>query len=201
MLAALAAMPAEGAITLLVDTNAKTFTWSGTATSNSFVVAYGGFQNLRLGMGSWNGGTSTENGNGGISTTLNVVSGSSTSLLEGFNPGQFVMASTQDSLYTDLGFVTKTFSSGFPGDETATVSLTITGNGQTYSYASSLANEQAFLESLDGADLYFQSYTGPVPLNLGSAAGEIVVVPEPSSALLALAAPLALLRRRRGTTA
>lgn len=198
ILAALGVMPAHGAITLLVDTNAKTFTWSGTATSDGFVVTDMIPKFIRLGMGTWNGGTVSEHGDGAISATLNTVSGSFTALLPGFNPGQLVMADSQNSLYTDLGSVMKTFNGGFPGDETATVSLTITGDGQTYSYASSLPGEQAFLESLDGTDLYFQDFQGGLgTFNIGSAAGQIVVVPEPSTVLLGLAAPLALLRRRR----
>lgn len=197
-LALLAMMPAHGAMTLTVDTNLKTFVWSGTATSNAIVVMESTFMAIRLGMGDWNGGSTSGTGANSVVATLNTVSGSGVTLMSGFGAGEFVIAGGQNSFYTDLGFIQKFSGGGLPGDGPATVSMTITGDGQSYSYAGFLPNNMAYLESLDGTDLFFQNNQGGLGVvNIGSAAGEIVVIPEPSSALLLLAAPLVILRRKR----
>lgn len=198
VLAMLALLPAQAAVTVTIDTLAKTVAWSGSATSASFVVPHNDITFFRLGTGSWIGGTLvTSSGGGSIEANLGPGSALGLFFSDSFSTGQIVVAGARDSFYTDLGSVTN--SGDVPGGP-ASVSVTISGDGQAYSYAGLVAGAMAYLESLDGTQLYFQDDQGGAGVfNIGGPAGQIVVVPEPSSALLLLAAPfLALRRRRRG---
>lgn len=196
ILAIFAQIPAQAAVTLTVDTLAKTFTWSGTATSDFFSIPELGSKSIRLGTGSWIGGIADDVGEGSLGVGLNPGSGASASLSVGSWAGIPVLAGSQNSIYTDLAIVSNF--SGIP-EGPSTASLTITGNSQTYSYAGLDSGSMSYLESLDGTQLYFQDDQGGMGVfNIGSAAGQVVVVPEPSGALFLLAAPFFLsLRRRR----
>ena len=196
ILAIFAQIPAQAAVTLTIDTLAKTFTWSGTATSDFFSVPESEIKSIRLGTGSWIGGIAGDAGEGSLGVGLNPGSGASASLSAGSWVGIPVLAGSQNSIYTDLAIVNNF--SGIP-EGPSTASLTITGNSQTYSYADLDSGTMSYLESLNGTQLYFQDDQGGMGVfDIGSAAGQVVVVPEPSGALFLLAAPLFLsLRRRR----
>ncbi|QJE99103.1 PEP-CTERM sorting domain-containing protein [Luteolibacter luteus] len=79
----------------------------------------------------------------------------------------------------------------------AAMSWTLTGNGWIQPMSpGSLPEYEAFLPTLDGAPLYL--FQGTNPSNIVSAVmGQVVLVPEPSSALLLLGSSGLLLRRRR----
>lgn len=192
----LALIPAQGAVTLTIDAFAKTLTWSGTATSDSFVIQEDDAFYVRLGIGDWIGGTITGTGSGSLGASLNGVSGPGVFLSSSSFEGEVVVASVRNSIYTDLGSV-QNFG-GF-SEGPATVSMSLTGDGLAYSYANLVGAEADYLESLNGTQLYFQDDQGGQGVfNFGGPAGQIVVIPEVSSALFVLAAPFAFLRRRRG---
>ncbi|MCW1917061.1 hypothetical protein OJ996_25960 [Luteolibacter sp. GHJ8] len=196
LLGILPAVPTQAAVTVTVDTLAQTVTWSGTATSPLLVIAESDYRSIRLGFGDWTGGESaTSSFEQSLNVSLSPQSDWQIYLGESFASGQIVLAHSRDSFYTQLGFLTNTGSfSGGP----LSASLTISGDGVARSYAGLTASSLEFLESLDGTALYFQDdYGGAGIFNLGGPAGQIVVVPETSSILLLLIAPLLTMRRKR----
>lgn len=196
VLAMLALLPAQAAVTVTIDTLAQTVTWSGSATSDTFVVPENDITYFRLGMGSWIGGTLVaSSGGGSIEANLGPGSVSGVFFSDSFSTGQIVVNGARDSFYTDLGTVSNF--GPVPGGP-ASVSVTISGDGQAHSYAGLAAEVVDYLESLNGTQLYFQDDQGGAGVfNIGGPAAQMVVVPEPSSALLLLAAPFLTLRRRR----
>lgn len=187
----LSQIPAQAAVTLTIDTQAQTLTWSGTATTGSFVVPAFSDKPIRLGTGTWTGGFTVSDGDGSLGSNLTSGSVSGLSFFPQYD-GIPVVHDVQSSIYTNLGIVSNM--SEFP----VSVSLAIAGDDQGYSYAGSPAQIISYLESLDGTLLYFQDHQGGSNIvNMGSAVGQIVVVPEPSAALFLLAAPLFLTTRRR----
>lgn len=187
----LAQIPAQAAVTLTIDTQAQTLTWTGIATTDSFVVPAFSNKSIRLGTGTWSGGFTTSDSDGSLGASLasGRVSGLS------FTPeydGIPVVHVVHNSIYTSLGIVDNR------NESPVSVTLAIAGDGQGYSYAGTPAQALSYLETLDGTLLYFQDVQSSANiLNMGSAVGQIVVIPEPSSALFLLAAPLFLSTRRR----
>ncbi|QJE97945.1 hypothetical protein [Luteolibacter luteus] len=194
ILALSAQIPAHAAVTLTIDTLAKTFTWSGTATSEAIVIPEDSMKSIRLGTGSWIGGTLVSNeGDGSLAPSL--IGGSGVSVMEGSFNGIPIVAGSQNSVYMDLAMLS--YIGGFPEGPTL-AALTITADEQVYSYAGLNGDALSYFESLDGTQLFFQDNQGGAGVfNIGSAAGQIVVVPEPSGALFLLAAPLCFSFRRR----
>lgn len=182
-LAAVALCPtaADASLYLTLDVDAQTFTWSGSATSISFEGTTG---TIRLGIGSWSGGSMSS-----AEASLNV---SATSFLfPDFNRGNLVLNYNANSLYTNLGF--GNYSS--PTNQ----QLTVTGDNVAKSYTGAYSTEnENFLKTLNGTDLFFQNNRGGLGVfTIGPAAGSIVVVPEPSAAVLGLLGGLGLIARRK----
>lgn len=187
---------ASAAITLTIDTTAKTFTWSGSATSSPIVVMAGDSAYLRLGHGTWNGGSISDTGGDSLVANMDFGSGWTVFFIESPSIGQIVVAEHADTIVTDLGFISNSFSES--GNRTGTIS--VTGNGIPNSYSGYLGESIQFIEGLNGVELYFQNFQGGAGVtNIGPAAGQIVVIPEPSAAVIASFAALALLRRRRSS--
>ncbi|WP_367871663.1 PEP-CTERM sorting domain-containing protein [Luteolibacter sp. Populi] len=175
----------DGAITLTIDTIHQTFTWTGSATSDTLELTTESYSPFRLGATDRVGGYGVGGGDS-ISVVEEVGDRFSSQ-----SPGAVVMVPADGTIHTDLGWIR----SPRIGQQ---VRLAITGNGIAYSYAS----EVPWIGSpapLDGVQLYFQYQAGADIINLGSAAGQVVVIPEPSSGMLLLGAGagLALRRRRR----
>lgn len=205
ILAIFAQIPAQAAITLTIDTLAKTFTWSGTATSDSVLVGDWSSKTIQLGIDSWIGGTYVNSGGGGaLGVSLPPSNLFGTSVTPDSYAGIPIVAvnpsnplDPTNSIRIPLALVEyRRIFSEDPASAPAT--LSITGDGQAYSYAGAGQFRIDYLESLDGTELYFQdNQSGAGVFNISSA-GHIVVIPEPSSALLLIAAPfLFSLRRRR----
>lgn len=190
----LALTPVHAAITLTIDTAAKTFTWTGSATSDPFAVAEGGFEFIRLGSGTWNGGTVSGTGEDALSADIDFGNGWPVYFSSSVFIGQLVVAELANTIVADLGFISNSFSDS--GERTGTIS--VVGNGAANSYAGYLDESAQFLESLQGVDLYFQNNGGGAGVtNIGAPAGQIIVIPEPASAILVAFGALGIFRRRR----
>ena len=205
ILAISAQVPAQAAITLTIDTLAKTFTWSGTATSGSVLVGDWSSKTIQLGIDSWTGGTYVSaDGDGALGVSLPPSSLLGTSVTPDFYSGIPIVAVNPSNPFDPTNSIKIPLAEVeyrriLPQDPTsAPITLIITGDGQAYSYAGANQFRIDYLESLDGTELFFQDEQGGAGVfNIGSA-GHIVVIPEPSSALLLIAAPfLFSLRRRR----
>lgn len=172
--------PAQAALTLTINTGNQTFTWSGSATSDTFNVASGNLSEFRIatdGDSSTVGTPTSGAGSLGISST-------SFGFVASLNP-----APGRPTITTTPGFFTQLGSvNAFIIPESGTI--TVTGDNIAYSYAGPAA---ADFESLDGASLFFQQDL----VNFGSSIGSITVIPEPSAFALLGCAGLLLLRRRR----
>ncbi|WP_367871664.1 PEP-CTERM sorting domain-containing protein [Luteolibacter sp. Populi] len=174
-----------GAVTLTIDTYHQTFTWSGTATSDILNLPDGSSADFRLGSNAWLGGSALNEG-GGDSITLG--GGLPDNFIPSDTPGQMIVAESEGSIYLGLGSISAS-------DQQ--IQFVLTGDGTEYSYAS--GTPSGGYESLDGVQLYFQYASMGGFINFGDPAGQVVVIPEPSSGMLLLGAVagLALRRRRR----
>lgn len=194
LLAIAGLMPVHGAITLTIDTVAKTFTWDGSAISESITLAEGEAAYIRLGNGTWNGGTQTSTGDESLSAGINFGSGWAMSFFKSPFIGQIVVAPAPNTIVSDLGTIMNSFSDS--GTRTGTISVVADGVG--YSYSDLSGGFIQYLESLDGVDLYFQNNKGGAGVsNIGNAVGQIVVIPEPATAALVALGATCFLRRRR----
>ena len=195
--APLALATADGAITLTIDSTAKTFSWTGSATSDPVVVAENSYLNLRLGFGTWIGGVLSGTGSGSLAVQPIFPPGDfSASFSNSAIIGQLMVANTGNTLVSDLGTIQNSDDGSEGGPITASVS--VNGNGQIYSYAEYPESSMAFLESLNGTQLYFQDERGGAGVfNIGSPAAQVVVIPEPATAALLALGAISLCRRRR----
>jgi len=205
LVALIAQLPANAAITLTIDTISKTFTWSGSATSDSVELAKESPKIIQLGIDGWIGGIYISDDAGApLGVSIAPPSPRHVDITPAFDTGIPTVTvnpsnpfDPTNSIRVRLGNVE--YRPPFSEDPaTVSASFSITGDGQAYSYATLNGNRTAYLESLDGTVLYFQDYQGGGSIvNIGTA-GQIVVIPEPSSALLLIAAPfLFSLSRRR----
>lgn len=177
---------ANAQIVLTVDTSNRTLTWSGTATSDEFIMGEGvNLLNIRLGFGGWIGGRYAHMPEGAL-----VVSSSTSN----FGVGPAHPTIVTGSLYANLGSL-----ENWSGDSFS-ATVTVTGNGVPFSYLEDYDEQWVFLGSLDGEALYFQEdFGGAGVFNYGEAAGFVAVIPEPSTVALLLGglSALLVLKRRR----
>jgi hypothetical protein len=179
-----AQLPAQAALTLTIDTFSQTFTWTGGATSDAFAVEPLKSKFIRLGMGTRIGGSGLSFEGGG---SLGVSFAGETGALIDLNPhpNAGISVMSDGTFYTSIATILNVDS--LPEAEAALVSLSVSGDGQVYSFAGLSQTSLDYLTSLDGKGLYFQDNQGGAGVfNIGSAAGQVVVIPEPSSALLLL---------------
>jgi len=174
---------AQGALTLTIDPVAHTFTWSGTVTVEGVSLVSEDYVFYTVGNVLSSGGGNADTTPGALGVSLSNGQGSRFSPMGGVGDTYVAAAG---KVYAELGEIS-------PGS--GTTDFTITGNGVAYSYTWDGA-PQYYLNnwaSLDGVELFLQrDYTS------FASVGQAVVVPEPSSALLAAgAAGLLFLRRRR----
>lgn len=195
--ASLSLATADGAITLTIDSSAQTFSWTGSATSDPFVVAENSFVTIRLGSGTWIGGSLSGTGTDSLDVQPNLPSNTfSAYYFDSIFNGQLILADTRNSFVSELGSI-QNFGGGF-GSGPIIASVSVNGDGEVYSYADYTDDSKAFLESLNGTQLYFQDERGGAGVfNIGGPAAEIVVIPEPASAALLALGAISLFRRRR----
>lgn len=190
----LAQLPAQGALTLTIDTIAQTFTWTGSATSDAFAVEPLKSKFIRFGMGTRVGGSSLSfDGGGSLGVSFAGETGALINLTPHPNAGVSVMS--DGTFYTNIATILNVES--LPEAEAMFVSLSVSGDGQVYSFAGLTPTSLDYLASLDGTLLYFQDNQGGAGVyNIGSAAGQVVVIPESSSTLLFLGGLTWLVARR-----
>lgn len=190
-LAALAAIccctAANAALTLTIDTNAKTFSWSGSVTSEAYELNQYS-QRLQIGDDAFNGGQGF-----GFAPLLTVSSAGNGIDAYSDDPGQPTLVTSGPSIHTDIANLS--YNSASP----MLSPVTVTGNNQTQGFV-----DQAipFFEPLNGRTLYFydvQLPAGGAPIRFGAPVGMIVVIPEPSVALLSLGGLLVAYRRQRSS--
>jgi hypothetical protein len=181
---------AEGALTLTIDTLSRTFIWSGTVTTDELLVNIRRYESYRIGTSSFNGGST------------GIVAGAGALTLTRNGMADFTRDSSLGEIYVTsaagLG-VWSTLGSTGQSVTPSEITFTLTGDGIPYAYATG-DTSQALLDvyaSLDGQQIHVQRLESGSFGNLGSAIGQVVVVPEPSGALLLLVASGLLLRRRR----
>lgn len=195
ILCGLALGRAEAALTLTINPATKTYTWSGSATSADLMTPVGSTHVLRLGSGTWNGGSSSQ-GQVRLGVSYIQSSGGPANHVAGGIYGGILVATGGGTLSTNLGSIQA--GAGEPPGSVGQVTVSVI-NSAPVSYAGFLAGDRAFIESLDGSPLFFQYWDGGGSfVNFGTSAGQIIVIPEPSSssALLLLGA-CGLMRRRR----
>lgn len=176
---------ANAALTLTIDTNAKTFSWSGSVTSEAYELnQYSAL--LQIGDDAFNGGQ------GFGYAPLLTISSTIGNGISAYNDeaGQLVLVTTGPSIHTDIANLS--YNSASP----MLSPITVTGNNQSQGFV-----DQAipFFEPLNGRALYFYDVQLPLggdPIRFGAPVGTIVVVPEPSTAILVIGA-LGFIRRRR----
>lgn len=189
--AALAAIFCSGqvdaALTLTIDTNARTFSWSGSVTSEAYELNPFSYK-LQIGDAAFNGGQGF-----GVAPLLTVSSVGNGIDRYSNDPGQLILAisGSSASIHTDIADFD--YNSASP----LLSPVTVMGNNQTQGFV-----DQAipFFEPLNGRTLYFydvQLPAGGAPIRFGQPVGTIVVIPEPSVALLSLGSMLLAVRRKR----
>jgi hypothetical protein len=188
-IAALAAIccstAADAALTLTIDTNARTFSWSGSVTSEAYELnQYSRW--LQIGDDGFNGGQSF-----GFAPLLTLSSAGNGIDTYSDDPGQLILVTSGPSIHTDIATL------GYNSASPMLSPVTVTGNNQTQGFV-----DQAipFFESLNGRTLYFydvQLPTGGDPIRIGAPVGTIVVIPEPAVGLLSLGGLLMTFRRKR----
>lgn len=195
ILSGLALGRAEAALTLIINTATKTYNWSGSATSEDFTTPVGSMHFLRLGSGGVNGGTVSQDQ---ITLAVSYIlsSGGPASHVGGGSSGSYggigvTIPAGSETLSTSLGYI-----QGGSGLDAVGHVVVEPFSSASSSYAGFNVATRTFIESLDGTPLYFQYWGGGPFVDFGPSAGQIVVVPEPSSALLLLGG-CALMRCRR----
>ncbi|RYD31035.1 MAG: hypothetical protein EOP85_23180 [Verrucomicrobiaceae bacterium] len=176
---------ADAALTLTIDTNAKTFWWSGTVTSEAYELKpYSTW--LQIADNSFNGGFIF--GESPLLTTPSVI-GNGISAFDS-KAGQIVLRTSVPSIHTLMA--TFQYNAASP----VLAPFTVTGNNQaqTFTYLAI-----PYFETLNGRALYFYDvgFGGP-PIRFGASVGTIVVIPEPSVGLLSLGSlALPFMRKRK----
>jgi hypothetical protein len=179
--------PADGALTLTINTASKTFTWSGSATSDPILLTVGSFRDFEIGFGAWQGGDNL-NGAGSFDVEYDV-SDYRVTFTESV-PGRITAAPSVNALAVSIG----NFSN--ESDRASSVSLTVEADNVAYTYADASTEVIDYLESLNGTNLYFKDSNGG-DIRFSNLAGQIVVIPEPSIVALGALGAIGLLRRRR----
>jgi hypothetical protein len=197
ILSGLALGRAEAALTLIINPITKTYNWSGSATSVDFTTPVGAMHIVRLGSGTWNGGTVSQD-ELTLAVSYILSSGGPASHVGGGTSGSYggiavAIPAGSETLSTSLGYI-----QGGSGPDSVGHLVVTPFTSASNSYAGFNVSMRTFIESLDGTPLYFQYWDGGPFVNIGPSAGQIVVIPEPSSALLLLGGCALMRRRRRG---
>jgi hypothetical protein len=179
--------PADGALTLTIDTASKTFTWSGSATSDPILLTIGSYRDFQIGFGAWHGGYNL-NDDGAFDVEPDISD--FTVNFREFHPGMITAAPSANALAVSIGNISNN------SDRAISVSVTVEADNAAYTYSDVYFEVIDYLESLNGTNLYFKDSDGP-DIRFSNLAGQIVVIPEPSIVALGALGAIGLLRRRR----
>lgn len=171
------ASTASAQIVLTVNSSNHTFAWSGTATSIAYNIAEGSIVTFAIGNATSTGGIAFGgDGSIGVSSTFGSA------FVPRAEAGNLVV-NLPDTIATTVGLG---FSSFGDGDISGTI--TVTGDAISHSLFLDSATQPSvtYLESQNGAPLYFLAGSTFSVSPFGSSIGQIVVVPEPDAVAAAV---------------